>query len=156
MELFLKILPVFFAAMLGFGKISVPSAIGLFGFNHILVLSVTWAGGLTGVVLFTFISDVFLKWIEKIKNKYSKKPQKPKRFTKSNRRIIRIRKKFGIWGIAFLTPIGLSTPVGTFIAERFYKDKKKVIFVIGAGILFWYTLIYFLLFFFKESFSKFL
>lgn len=151
-----KILPVFLTGMLGFGKISVPSAVGLFGFNHFMVLGVTWAGGLTDVVLFTFISDAFLKWIDRLKNKYSKNPQKPKKFTKGNRRIIKIRKKFGIWGIAFFTPIGLSIPVGTFIAERFYKDKKLVILVIGAGILFWYTLIYFLLFFFKESFSKFL
>lgn len=154
MDEILKIIPVFLAALVGFGKISVPSAIGLFGFNHLMVLGITWAGGLTGVVLFTFISDVFLKWIDRIKSKYSKNPKKKKTFTKGNRRIIKIRNKFGIWGIAFFTPIGLSIPVGTFIAERFYKDKKKVILVIGSGILFWYTLIYFLLFFFKESFSK--
>lgn len=156
MDLIWKILPVFITAMLGFGKISVPSAVGLFGFNHLLVLSVTLSGGITGVILFTFISDAFLKWFEKLKTNYSGQPKKPKKFTKSNRRIISIRKKFGIWGIAFFTPIGLSNPIGTFVAERFYKDKKKVIIVLSAGIIFWYTLIYLLMYFFKESFSRFL
>lgn len=156
MALLWKILPVFLTSLVGFGKISVPSAVGLFGFDPVMVLSVTCSGGLLGVIIFTNVSAVFLKWIEKVKTKYFTSRKKAKLNTKSNRRIINIKKRFGIWGIAFFTPIGLSIPVGTFIAERFYKDKKKVILVIGAGVVFWNVTIYFLLMFFRESLGRFL
>lgn len=95
-----------------------------------------------------------MKWWHNAKMKYFRNHMHPKVFTKSNRRIIRIKKRFGIWGIALVTPLGLSMPVGTFIAERFYKDKKKVILVFSAAVLFWYVTIYFLLLFFYESIMK--
>ncbi|MBP7808434.1 MAG: hypothetical protein KA163_04015 [Bacteroidia bacterium] len=154
MEEFWKIVPVFITSMLGFGKISVPSAIALFDFNLWKVLIVTCAGGVTGVIVFTNISAVLMKWWHNAKMQYFRNHRHPKVFTKGNRRIIRIKKRFGIWGIALVTPLGLSIPVGTFIAERFYKDKKKVVFVFSTAVIFWYVTIYFLLLFFYDTITK--
>lgn len=151
MDEFWKIFSVFLTSLLGFGKISVPSAVALFNFNFFKVIGVTCAGGITGVIIFTNISAALMKWWHNAKMRYFRNHRHPKIFTKGNRRIIRIKKRFGIWGIALITPIGLSIPVGTFIAERFYKDKKKVILVFSAAILFWHLTIYFLLVFFYES-----
>lgn len=154
MEEIWKIIPVFITSMLGFGKISVPSAIALFDFNLWKVLIVTCSGGITGVILFTNISAVLMKWWHNAKMQYFRNHRHPKVFTKGNRRIIRIKKRFGIWGIALVTPLGLSIPVGTFIAERFYKDKKKVVLVFSTAVIFWYVTIYFLLLFFYDTISK--
>lgn len=151
---FWKIVSVFLTSALGFGKISVPTAVTLFDFNFWKVMLITCSGGFTGIIVFTNISDVFLKWIHSIKVKYFKSHPHPKVFTKGNRRIVKIIQKFGIWGIAFFTPIGLSIPVGAFIAERFYKNKKKVMLVLGAAVVFWNTTIYLLLRFFYESVSS--
>lgn len=154
MDEFFKILPVFLTSLMGFGKISVPSAIGLFGFDFWKVLLITCAGGITGIIIFTYVSAAFLKWIHRIKVKYFKSHQHPKIFTKTNRRIIKVKQRFGLWGIAFVTPIGLSIPLGAFIAERFYKDKKKVMLALSAGVLFWNATIYFIITFFYESFKS--
>ena len=145
---------MFVTSLFGFGKVSVPSAVALFDFNFWKVMGITCSGGITGAILFTNISAVLMKWWHNAKMKYFRSHLHPKVFTKSNRRIIRIKKRFGIWGIALVTPLGLSMPVGTFIAERFYKDKKKVILVFSAAVLFWYVTIYFLLLFFYESIMK--
>ena len=154
MDEFWKILPVFLTSFLGFGKVSVPSAIAMFDFNFWKVIIVTCSGGITGTIIFTNISAVLMKWWHKAKMQYFRSHRHPKVFTKANRRIIRIKKRFGIWGIALISPIGLSIPVGTFIAERFYKDKKKVIFVFSIAVIFWNTAIYFLLMFFYDSVMK--
>ena len=154
MEEFWKIFPVFITSFLGFGKVYVPAAVALFEFNFWKVISVTCAGAVAGVLVFTNLSAVLMKWWHNAKMRYFRNHRHPKVFTKANRRIIKIKKRFGIWGIALVSPIGLSIPVGTFIAERFYKDKKKVILVFSAAVIFWNTAIYFLLLFFYESVMK--
>ncbi|NBQ48390.1 MAG: hypothetical protein EBU33_08055, partial [Sphingobacteriia bacterium] len=63
-------------------------------------------------------------------------------FSSFNRRIIRVRQKFGLAGIAFITPILLSTPLGAFIAERFYRDKKKIILYLSLATIFWALALY--------------
>jgi hypothetical protein len=120
------------------------------------VLSITCSGAITGVILFTNISAVFLKWVHRIKVKYFKSHEHPKIFTKNNRMIIKVKKRFGLWGIAFVTPLGITIPLGAFIAERFYRDKKKVILALSVGVLFWNIAIYVLIAFFYESIKQFL
>ncbi|HWY10337.1 MAG TPA: hypothetical protein VN026_03375 [Bacteroidia bacterium] len=156
MDEFLKIFSIFFTGMLGWGKVSVPSAVAFFDFNFWKVIGITCSGGITGAIVFTNISDMLMKWWHKIKMQYFRNHVHPKVFTKANRRIIKIKKRFGIWGIAFCAPIFLSIPVGAFVAERFYKNKKKVILAISITVLFWNTIIYFLLVFFYESLKRFL
>lgn len=119
-------------------------------------MAITCSGGVTGAIVFTNVSAALMKWWTHAKIKYFRSHRHPKVFTKGNRRIIRIKKRFGIWGIALVTPLGLSMPVGTFVAERFYKDKKKVILVFSAAVIFWYVAIYFLLLFFYDTLSKYL
>lgn len=133
-----------------------PSAIALFDFNFWKVMAVIWSGGISGAIVFTNLSAVLMKWWHNAKIRYFRNHRHPKVFTKGNRRIIRIKQRFGIWGIALITPLGLSMPVGTFVAERFYKDKRKVILVFSAAIIFWSVAIYFLLLFFYDTFSKYL
>ncbi|MBI2721545.1 MAG: hypothetical protein HYX39_05170 [Bacteroidetes bacterium] len=105
---------------------------------------VTFAGGLTANIIFTYLSASILKWIH---NYRLKKGIIHVRiiFTKRNRKIIRIKQKFGLAGIAFLTPL-LSMPIGAFVAEKFYKDKRKVIIYLSISVIFWITSIYGVLF----------
>ena len=45
--------------------------------------------------------------------------------------------KYGLLGIAFLTPIFFSIPIGTFIALRFFPNKKKTLPVLAASVFGW-------------------
>jgi Sec-independent protein secretion pathway component TatC len=65
--------------------------------------------------------------------------------------VIRIKQRFGLVGIAFITPVILSTPVGAFLADRFYKDKKKVILYLSFSTVFWALALYCLLYFFQDQ-----
>ncbi len=67
--------------------------------------------------------------------------EEKKVFTKKSRRIVRIWKKYGLIGIAILTPILLSIPVGTFIASRLVPQRRTVILYMLFALVFWSVLL---------------
>nr|WP_299418571.1 hypothetical protein [uncultured Emticicia sp.] len=60
-----------------------------------------------------------------IRNRFYK--DKPKKFTKMTRYGVKIRQKFGLTGIAFLTPLLFTPPVGTALSMAFRFDKKAIL-----------------------------
>lgn len=121
-------------------------------------------GGMLGVIAFTFISreiSLFWHWIKRNTKKlfkkkeffsepvadvpgnlevhydYLRKNEKPKLFTKRNRRIVRIWNKYGLFGIAAITPVILSIPIGTLVANSFENNKRKILIYMFFSVLFW-------------------
>lgn len=77
-------------------------------------------GGIIGIVLFTYLGGYMQDYLVK---KFPKRFGR--RFTSSNRFLVRIKQKFGLGGIAALTPIVLSIPVGVLFALALTHDKRK-------------------------------
>ncbi len=103
-------------------------------------------GGLIGIVFFSYFWDFVIQLWEKYVSPYIRKllslkgpilsKRKKKIFTKRNRRIINIRTKYGLLGIAFATPILLSIPVGAFLIVRFFGKKPLMLsYLVGANVL---------------------
>ena len=92
-------------------------------------------GGVFGVVIFTFFTKVLLDFYFKLF------PSKKKKEEKKDNLKMRVAKKamdkYGLFGIAFLTPLFLSIPVGTFIALKFFPNKMKTLPVLFASVLGW-------------------
>jgi hypothetical protein len=144
---FFKILSIFFTCAFFFAKIGMPTAIVVFKYNLLKVLLVGGGGGIFGAVVFTYLSAGFIKWRHNYRLRRGKIHHN-KIFTKFNRRIIRVKNKFGLAGIAFITPV-IGTPIGAFLAERFFKDKRKVILYLSVSFMFWAFAIYLFLLIFK-------
>jgi len=101
------------------------------GYSLLEIVSVTVSGMMTSVVLFTFLGEWFMQnWTILIR-------KKPKRFTKRTRNVIKIWKKFGIWGIAFLTPLILTPIGGTVVLTSFGIAKKKILSTMFVSALIW-------------------
>lgn len=125
-------------------------------------------GGMLGVWVFTFFSleiQLIIHWIKvQFKKAVKKRPQvfsKPlatennieisynlvatetikKVFTPQSRKFVRIWRKYGLVGVAFLTPVILSIPIGTVIANAFEDNKKKIFVYMFFSILFWSLLL---------------
>ena len=49
------------------------------------------------------------------------------KFTRRNKMIARIRRKYGMPGIVLLTPILLSIPVGAFLGTKYFHHKRNFI-----------------------------
>ncbi len=90
-------------------------------------------GGSIGVLIFTFFSQ----WLNNIINKVVKPKSSKKIFTRKNRFIVKVKSKYGLYGIAFLSPIVFSIPLGCFLASRFYNSHRKIITAMLTAVLFW-------------------
>lgn len=143
----LKVISVLIPCAL-FGKVGMLSAVAAFKFNFWKVMAVTMSGGIGGSALFTYVSAGVIKWWNRLKHKYFTTHKHPRVFTRTNRIVIKAKQRFGLYGIAFLTPVLLSFPLGAFIAERFYKDKKRVILALSIAVIVWNLALYFLFYFF--------
>jgi|TARA_R110002096_G_scaffold55627_14_gene142674 hypothetical protein len=101
------------------------------GYGLLEIVIVTVSGMMTSVILFTFLGEWFkTNWTIIIK-------KKQKRFSKRTRNIIKIWKKFGIWGIAFLTPLILTPIGGTVVLTSFGIAKRKILFTMLVSAFFW-------------------
>lgn len=58
-------------------------------------------------------------------------------FTKQNRRIVRIWRSYGLWGVAILTPVLFSPPGGAFIAVAFGEDFNRIFRLMLLSAIFW-------------------
>lgn len=117
----------------------VPLALA-YGFSFFEAVVITSLGGFSGVLLFVTLSDVILKKYkeQKYKKENVEAPKKKKKiFSKKNRLIIHVKQRFGLVGIATLTPLLFSIPIGCFLAVRYFKNKQRVIIYMFASILFW-------------------
>jgi len=103
-------------------------------------------GGCIGIFVYLFSLDFLLKTYKN--HLYNKKqhnlivvPAKKKPiFTKRNRIIVRLMQKYGLNGIAVLTPL-LSLPLGVFIAgrinDKFIQNRKKVLIYLCFSMVIW-------------------
>ena len=99
------------------------------------------AGGTFGAAIFYYASEIFMNYsLRKRKQKeiiYLEKGlvlPKKKKFTKTNRFIIRLKRKLGIYGICFWAPFFLSVPIGSVVAAKFYGKLPKTFPLIILGM----------------------
>ena len=139
----IEILAVFVLSALKFGLVGVPTAV-FAKWSIFKVLTVTISGGLFGTVLFTFLSEALILSYKTIKKKIAGADQKiKKKFTFTNKLIVKAKHRFGLLGIAILGPSVLSIPLGVFLAVRYFKDKKKIMTYFFVSIIFWAITLYF-------------
>lgn len=96
------------------------------------------AGGSFSAAIFYFSSELLLHYshIRKLKKieKSGQKAIQKKKFNKTNRMIIHLKHKLGIYGICFWAPFFLSIPIGSIIAAKFYGKLKKTYPLIVIGM----------------------
>lgn len=136
-------------------------------FSFIETVLITSIGGVTGIIFFSFFWEHVIKlyfWfvhsylyrfpkirtaLRNVKYTVIKSKSNPKVSFKRKRRYIRLKKNYGIVGIALLTPILLSIPLGSFLAVRFYGRTIKTILILSITLIVWSIVISFLIHFAK-------
>ena len=73
---------------------------------------------------------------------YIEKSAPPKKiFSRRSRRMVRIWKRYGLLGLAALTPVLFSIPLGTFFMVRLEKNRSKIILYMFISITCWSLII---------------
>lgn len=89
-------------------------------------------GSICSAICFFFSKVIILK-INKFKIRNTKFERK-KKFTKTNKLIVKSKLKLGRVGICFWAPFFLSVPFGSAIVAKFYSKKKGTFFLIFIGM----------------------
>ena len=131
-EELLKAIPAFFFSML---KFILGPTLGYAAGLHILTTTlVSIAGMMTSVTIFTYFGE----WIRAmILNRFYKNRRK---FTKQSRRIASWR-KYGLTGIAILTPLILSPVLGTLLAVGATRSKTRIMVAMLVSASIWSVLL---------------
>lgn len=133
-----EIVLVFLLSTVKFVFGAVPMALG-FGFSFFEAVTVTCAGGFTGVTVFVLMSERLVARIKERKaaKRLAGEVATGKKFTRKNKIIVKTKSRFGLLGIAFLTPLLFSIPIGSFLAVRYFKNKQKILIYLFVSIIFW-------------------
>jgi membrane protein DedA with SNARE-associated domain len=135
-----RAIPVYFSSMLKF--ILGPVGGYLAKLNMVTTILTTVAGMMTVVLAFAFFGELIKKYII---NKYFKRNN---RFSDKNKKFVRIWRKYGLAGVAALTPLLLTPIGGALLAVGFGSPRDKLIIYMFVSASFWSValtvLIYFL------------
>lgn len=115
-----------------------PVAVYLFKMSFTETILYTNIGGFIGIIVSLFFSKgLILLWNKIFPGKTSSRVKQKKKFTKSNRRLVQIKTKYGMPGIAILTPVLLSIPLGTFLTAKYYGQRKTNYMLLVISQLGW-------------------
>lgn len=124
-----KYLSVFLASSIKF--IAGPTMGAVAGFSLFETVLITILGMMTSVLIFSFLG-------EQIKQRFlSKWPKNKNFFSNNNRRFKVIWKRYGLFGVTFLTPILFSPIGGTLLVTATGAPRKKVLTYMFFSAVFW-------------------
>lgn len=124
-----KYLTVYLFSMVKF--IGGPASGLAFGLSWIETFIFTVLGMMTSVLLFSLLGKNLKKRI------FGRYYAKKKLFTSRNRKIVYIWRKYGLQGVAFLTPVIFSPIIGTMVATSFGEPVKRIFFYMLGSAIFW-------------------
>lgn len=129
MEQFFTSIFIFLTSTAKFSMVSFAVIASGLGIQSALI---NLAGGIIGVIVFTYLGSKISVWlINRWPNKYGK------RFSKRNRMMVRVKRTFGLGGVAFLTPIFLSIPVGVMFSLSITNNRRRILWNMIAACVFW-------------------
>lgn len=134
---------VYFPSMLKF--VFGPLAGYALKLNLATTILSTVAGMMTVVFAFSFAGD----WIKR--NIMSQFFPNRKKISDSSKRFVTLWRKYGIVGVAFLTPLLLTPIGGTLLAISFGVPKDKLIFYMFVSAAFWASVFSVGVYFFGNS-----
>lgn len=135
---FFRILSLFLLTSVKF-VVGVPATFAALQMSFLELWIFASLSGIFGVACFVFLSDWLFKIWDAIRMRYfPKKNHTRKRvFTKKNRRFVTFVRKYGLVGLAILTPTLISIPVGTILARKFFTNRWKVFVYLSSSVILW-------------------
>jgi hypothetical protein len=112
-------------------------------FSFVETYTVCVAGAIFSAVIFYFSSEFFMKRAH-LKRKAALQAavlsgipvKQKKKFTRMNKLVVRIKRRFGIIGVSMYAPFFLSVPIGSIIAAKFYGKDRRTFPLIVFGMFF--------------------
>lgn len=137
MRTILEVTLILFTSMVKFA-FSPLLALSL-GYDLLQTMVITGIGGCLGVTVFFLGSGWILGWMEDRRAKaiLSGRRRSRRTFTRTNKFIVKVKRNQGLRGLAALTPVIISIPIGTILAARYFRNDKRTLPILFSSVLFW-------------------
>ena len=123
------------------------------GFGYLKTIVITFCGGSIGILFFYFFGTWVMKKIKPKNTSISiSEKNKKKIFTRTNKMIVRIKAKYGLLGLSFITPAIISIPIGSILAAKYFRKNPKTLSYLLISLFFWCILLTSISYLFKQSF----
>ncbi len=101
-----------------------------FGFSFLETFLWTSVGGCLGVVVFYRLSERLgewsrRRWLHQRRDALARGVLQQPIFTRRNRWIVRVKHVSGAMGVAALTPLVFTIPLGSMLAARFFHHDRR-------------------------------
>jgi membrane protein DedA with SNARE-associated domain len=139
----LRVFTVYVSSMLKFifGPVGGYAA----GLNIVVTILITVCSMMTVVLILAFFGDF-------IRQRLLRRFFNTKKFTERNRKYVWIWRRYGLYGIALLTPILLTPIGGTLLAISFGTPKNKLILFMFVSASAWALILSSVVYFFGNEF----
>ena len=104
------------------------------------------SGAAIGTFIFFHFGEYIFNWMAH----HLKRPKKV--FTRLNRRIIKIKWRYGFRGLVFFSVL-ISVPLASILAAKFYRHRRKVLPKLMIGFFVWSVALSMVAYFFKIIFT---
>ncbi|MFT3886334.1 MAG: hypothetical protein QM724_13175 [Flavobacteriales bacterium] len=126
------ILKFFFSGLVSYGM----------GNSFWETLLLTGASGCFGMVLFYVMGTRMLEWFRKRHLRRLARAQAEGRtphrvFTRTNRLIVRIKRRWGVKGLAGLAPPILSIPITAVLAAKYFRHDRRTLPLLLSSVVIW-------------------
>jgi len=111
--------------------------------NFLEVFLTTYVGSIVSMAFFYYTSDFLMERAAKKRKELRIKaletgvPLKRKKiFTRTNKVMVKVKRKFGIYAFTFIVPLIFSIPLGSILCAKFYGHQKQTypLMVLNMGI----------------------
>ena len=110
-----------------------PSLMVARGWGFWPTVIITSAGATAGVwVFFYFGKWILRKWAE---FRGKKEPKRPF-FTPQRRRVVRLRRLFGMWGLLAVSGL-ISVPIASILAAKYYQRNERMPWILVLAFVAW-------------------
>lgn len=96
-------------------------------------VGLSFGGGMLGVLFYSYLGHIAYR----IWRLWHPAPKKGIRVTRMKRLIVTLRRRHGLAGIAALTPVLLTVPIGTFSALLIEPRRARVFLYMAMSFGFW-------------------
>ena len=96
-------------------------------------------GGCMGVSVFYLGSGHILNWMEqrRLAAVASGDRKVRRNFTRANKMIVKVKRERGTIGLAAITPVLISIPIGSILAARYFRHDRRTLPVLLTSVLIW-------------------
>lgn len=120
-----------------------PIASYRLGFTFLQSVLINCIGGCLSVVFFYRVSGWFMKRARlrrlhrAIAEQHGVVRPRPRTFNRRNRFLVRITRSNGLRGLAALTPVLITIPIGSILAAKYFNHDRRTLPVMLSSVVIW-------------------